>query len=362
KGSCDNPDHSNQSGRMVYVMYTSGSTGKPKGVMLEHRNVANLIHYQLKHTNIDFTKVLQFTTISFDVSFQEIVTTLAAGGQLFLIEKEIRNNIPRLFRLIEKNRIKTLFLPASYLKFVLGQEDYISLLPPDIRHIVTAGEQLVVPDTFREYLRGKKVWLHNHYGPSETHVVTALSMSPDEPHPELPPIGRPIVNTDIYILDKTKKMGVTGAPGELVIGGIQVGRGYWLNETLTRKKFIPNPFAPGERLYRSGDLARWLPDGNIQFLGRIDQQVKIRGFRVELGEVESHLLNNPHIKECVVLTQTGESGESFLCAYLVAAANVTVSRLREHLSQHLPEYMIPSSFTIVETIPLTPNGKIDRKA
>ncbi|MCP4151492.1 MAG: amino acid adenylation domain-containing protein, partial [bacterium] len=361
-GSGDTPNLSGHSGHMVYIMYTSGSTGKPKGVMLEHRNVANLIHYQLKHTNIDFARVLQFTTISFDVSFQEIATTLAAGGQLFLIEKEIRNNIPGLFGLIEKQRIRTLFLPASYLKFVLGQEDYISLLPADVRHIVTAGEQLVVPDAFREYLRTRNVWLHNHYGPSETHVVTALSMSPEGPHPELPSIGRPILNTGIYILDKTKKLQVTGAPGELAIGGIQVGRGYWLNETWTRETFIANPFAPGERLYCSGDLARWLPDGNIQFLGRIDQQVKIRGFRVEPGEIENHLLNIEHIKECAVLVKNSENGEPHLCAYIVAATGVAVSRLRELLARHLPEYMIPTAFTFVETIPLTPNGKIDRKA
>jgi amino acid adenylation domain-containing protein len=358
----------NQAHDMLYVIYTSGSTGIPKAVMLEHRNLVNLMTYTFKHTQIDCSSVLQFATISFDVSFQEIFSTLLSGGKLVLVDSQTRGDIPGLFQVVEKNKIKTLFLPTSFLKFIFTEADYISLIPPGVRHLVTAGEQLVINDMLREYLKKNNVYLHNHYGPSETHVVTALTLDPRGEIPRRPSIGQPIMNTGIYILDKGSQLLPTGVPGELHIGGVQVGRGYLGKAALTGEKFIENPFVEGEKLYNTGDLSRWLPDGNIEFLGRIDQQVKIRGFRVEPGEIENQLLKYEEIKETVVVTKEDKNGDKYLCAYIVPTDETTIEKkpnitgLRESISQTLPDYMIPAYFIYLDNIPLTSNGKLNRRA
>jgi amino acid adenylation domain-containing protein len=356
---------------LCYLIYTSGSTGRPKGVMMEHRNLVNLIKYQYKYTNIDFTRVLQFASIGFDVSFQEIFSTLIAGGTLFLTDKKTRGDVLRLFKVIEENRIKTLFLPASYLKFVFSEESYTGLLPGCVDHIVAAGEQLVVTEESRNYLCLNRVYLHNHYGPSETHVVTTLTPGPGEEIPGLPSIGRPVMNTGIYILDAGYHLQPVNVPGELYIGGRQVCRGYLNNPELTNEKFLrggpggavfSKSAPPGRRrqkIYKTGDLGRWLPDKNIEFLGRIDQQVKIRGFRVEPGEIESLLMKYPDVKEAVVSVREDGSNDRYLCAYIVGAVEVSV--LRKYLSQMLPDYMVPSYFVPMESIPLTANKKVDRK-
>ncbi|NOQ28204.1 MAG: amino acid adenylation domain-containing protein, partial [Bacteroidales bacterium] len=345
---------------ILYVIYTSGSTGNPKGVMLEHRNLVNLI-YNNANTNLVFDRVLQFTSISFDVSFQEIFSTLLSGGQLYLISEDDRQDINKLFELVEKESIETLFLPTSYAKFIFNREKELSTIPESIKHIITAGEQLVVSAAFGRYLQENGVYLHNHYGPTESHVVTTITFSPNEHIPELPSIGKPIQNTSIYILDESKKLQAKGIVGEIYIGGIQIGRGYYENLGLTAEKFIDHPFKAGERLYRTGDIARWLTDGNIEFLGRIDHQVKIRGFRIELGEIESVLLKHENIKESVVLVRE-ENNEKYLCAYIVSKEEQNHEDLRAYLSSQLPDYMLPSYFVELESLPLTTNGKVNRKA
>ncbi|MCX6584872.1 MAG: amino acid adenylation domain-containing protein, partial [Candidatus Aminicenantes bacterium] len=367
KNRNDNQEYCGSGSDLLYVIYTSGSTGKPKGVMLEHRNLVNLIHYQYKNTNIDFNRVLQFTTISFDVSAQEIFSTFLSGGQLYLVDKETRTDIPGLFRLIERDGIKTVFWPVSFLKAIFKEEEYINLIPRCIRHITTAGEQAVISNNLKNYLRERKVYLHNHYGPSETHVATTLTIEPAGAVPELPSIGKPVINTGIYIVDKWGQLSPPGAVGEILIGGVQVGRGYLNRPELTADKFInihhhSSFIIHHSILYRTGDLARRLSDGNIEFLGRIDHQVKIRGFRVEPGEIEGRLAKHPGIKEAVVSVQEEESGDKYLCAYVVPDGEYRLSGLREHLAKELPDYMIPSYFVSVEKIPLTPNGKIDRGA
>jgi amino acid adenylation domain-containing protein len=367
---CCNPVNNVQPGNLLYIIYTSGSTGTPKGVILEHGNLINLIQYQYRHTQIDFSRVLQFTTISFDVSAQEIFSTLLAGGRLTLVNKETLPEVPELFKWVERNQIKTLFLPASFLKFVINEESFIQMLSSSIDHIVTAGEQVVVNQRFKRYLKEKQVYFHNHYGPSEAHVVTAFTMGPSGGIPELPPIGRPVANTQIYILHKQYQPVPLGVPGEIFIGGSQVGRGYLNNPALTADKFhrFYRSYKSygsyiSKRVYRTGDLGRWLLDGNIEFLGRMDHQVKIRGYRVELGEIESRLLNYPGVKEVVVLLRTPpeETKDKYLCAYIVPIGEISREEMREYLSTDLPGYMIPTHFIFLERIPLTPNGKTDRK-
>jgi amino acid adenylation domain-containing protein len=209
---------------LAYALYTSGSTGKPKGLLLEHRNLVNLMNHHFWHTGIDCSRVLQFSTLSFDVSFHEMFSTLLAGGTLYLIARETRTHIPELFAMIERNHIKTLFLPISFLKMVFSEEVYAAAFPGCVSHIQSAGEQVVVTERFRSFLKKNNVCLHNHYGPAETHVVTTFTVDPAKDIPDLPPIGKPIRNTDIYILDKAKHLLPIGVPGELYIAGIQVGR------------------------------------------------------------------------------------------------------------------------------------------
>ncbi|MCU0290187.1 MAG: condensation domain-containing protein, partial [Acidobacteria bacterium] len=243
------------------------------------------------------------------------------------------------------------------------ESHYIEIFPRCIRHIQTAGEQVVISERFAGYLKQHGVYLHNHYGPSETHVVTALTLEPSGEIPQLPSIGKPVANTMIYILDSHMNIQPLGVSGELYIGGIQVGRGYLNNPELTAIKFISvSSVSSVAKIYKTGDLARWLSDGNIEFLGRIDHQIKIRGFRVELGEIENQLLKHIHIKEAVIVINEDAIKDKNLTAYIISSKELLDNELREYLQKKLPDYMIPSYFVRLEKIPLTPNGKIDRKA
>lgn len=359
----DNPPARSGADDLLYVIYTSGTTGRPKGVMLEHRNMINLLHYEYTRTNIDYSdRVLQFTTLSFDVCSQEIWSTLIAGGTLCMIRGEMRREVGDLLDLIKERQIAVLFMPVSFLKFILSEKKYEERFPTCIRHIVTAGEQLVVPEKFREHLRRHNIFLHNHYGPSETHVATAHTIDPAGVIPELPPIGRPIANTRIYILNDALHLQPRNAAGELYIAGECVGRGYYNQPELTSERYLADPFETGSRMYKTGDLARWNEAGELEFLGRLDHQVKIRGFRIELGEIETALLEHPSVKETIVLAKEDVSGGKYLCAYTASPIQASQRELRDHLTGRLPDYMIPSYFVQLDVMPLTPNGKIDRRA
>ncbi|NOU71105.1 amino acid adenylation domain-containing protein [Paenibacillus sp. LMG 31458] len=348
---------------LFYIIYTSGTTGKPKGVMLEHRNMVNLLHHVFRHDKVNYgSTVLQYTTMSFDVCYQEIFSTLCSGGKLYLIDGDTKREVHKLLHLIEEAQIEVLFLPVSFLKFIFNEQEYASGFPSCVRHIITAGEQLVVTNQLRSFLQKNGVYLHNHYGPSETHVVTVFQMEPNGDIPELPSIGRPIANNGIYILNDGLQLQPFGAPGELFIAGDNVGRGYRNNDELTAEKFMQNPFRNGERMYRTGDLARFLPDGNLAFLGRIDHQVKIRGHRIELGEIESQLLNHPSVMAAAVLDRKDAQGGTYLCAYYVSDRPLHSLELRAYLLKELPEYMVPSFFMELDKLPVTPNGKTDRRA
>ncbi|MDW3194574.1 MAG: amino acid adenylation domain-containing protein [Cytophagales bacterium] len=351
----------NVSTDLSYVIYTSGSTGKPKGAMLNHINMTNLLDHQYSEEKVDYGSVLQFTTLSFDASAMEIFSALLKGGKLHLIGKETVQDFSKLLHHVRENEVEAIYMPSSVLNQIFNTKEYMHLVPSTIKHIVTTGEQLIIGDLFKQYLQKNQTYIHNHYGPAETQVVTAYTVSPTEVIPTMPPIGRPIQNTFIYILDKYMQPQPVHVTGELYIGGKQVGEGYIHNETLTAKKFIDNPFVPGDRLYKTGDLARWLPDGNIEFLGRVDQQVKIRGIRIEPGEIESQLNAHDQITESAVITK-GKGGDKYLVAYYVSKEEISPSELRSYLSKKLPAYMMPGHFVHMAEMPFTPSGKLYRKA
>ena len=378
---------------LAYVIYTSGSTGRPKGVAMCHRPLSNLIIWQRESSILPRgARTLQFAPIIFDASFQEIFSTWCSGGTLVLISEQVRVDAFFLLRFLAEQEINRLFLPFVALQQLASVADAQGTVVPTLREIITAGEQLQITRQIANWLtKLQNCILHNHYGPSESHVVTAFTLigSPSD-WPALPPIGRPIANTQIYLLDSQMQQVPEGVPGELYIGGIPLARGYLNRPDLTAERFIPDPNSslPQARLYKTGDLARYLPDGNIEFLGRSDDQVKIRGFRIELGEVEVALAAYPAVRQAVVLAREDVPGYKRIVAYIVPTSQESppqkqskqaqlqaepvsqqqnsidglVLSLRSYLKARLPEYMVPSAFVVLEAFPVTPSGKVDRRA
>ncbi|WP_051319008.1 non-ribosomal peptide synthetase [Chitinimonas koreensis] len=350
--------------QLAYVIYTSGSTGRPKGVAQTWRSLDNLIHWQLRDAAAGAApaRVLQFASISFDVSFQEIWSTLCQGGTLVSLAEERRKELGRLRGYLAEHGVRRAFLPAAVLQQLAGLDDGGAL--PEPCDIVTAGEALQVGDELRGWLRRLPAGrLYNQYGPTETHVVSqhALDCAEADRWPALPPIGRPIANARLYVLDARLEPVPVGVVGELYIAGVGLARGYLARPGLTAEKFLPDPYgAPGARMYRSGDLARRLASGEIDYVGRADRQAKIRGFRIEPGEIESVLQQRAGVREVAVLVREDVPGDKRLVAYLVGEA--TPESLREQLRRRLPEHMVPSQWVVLERMPLTPNGKLDRRA
>jgi surfactin family lipopeptide synthetase A len=339
---------------LAYVIYTSGSTGWPKGVMVEHRNVVNLVAGQRKIYGIDERdRVLQFYSVSFDPSAWLICTTLLSGAALCLIDETILLDRVRFNHFLRDHEISFLSAVPSFLEEVDIEE------ARNLKSIVSGGE--ICSAGLAKRL-GDKLAFYNVYGPTEATVVSSLyHVDPDDIGASVP-IGKPIANYQAYILGAGHQPVPLGVPGELCMAGDGVARGYLNRPALTAEKFADNPFVPGGRMYRTGDLARWRPDGNIEFLGRMDHQVKIRGFRVELGEIESRLLDIESVKEAVVVAREDASGDKYLCAYVVSDEEIPAGELRRALSETLPDYMVPPYFVQLAAWPLTPNGKIDRKA
>ncbi|MBS9386560.1 MAG: amino acid adenylation domain-containing protein [Dolichospermum sp. BR01] len=358
-----------QGHNLGYVIYTSGSTGQPKGVAMNQLALCNLLLWQRQNVTISSgAKTLQFAPISFDVSFQEIFSTWCSGGTLLLIGEQLRREPLAVLGLLQEQAVERLFLPFVGLQQLAEVAIERELVISNLRQIITAGEQLQITPAISQWLSQlTDCTLHNHYGPSESHVVTSFTLTNSvETWPLLPPIGRPIANTQLYILDENLQPVPVGVPGELHIGGVGLARGYLNRPELTQEKFIANPFStyPNSRLYKTGDLARYLPDGNIEYLGRSDNQVKIRGFRIELGEIETVLSQYPHVQASCVIVREDIPGDKRLVAYIVSQKEqrATVSELRSFLTQKLPEYMGPQAFVILDSLPLTPNGKVDRRA
>ncbi|MBD2800265.1 amino acid adenylation domain-containing protein, partial [Xenorhabdus sp. M] len=368
-----NPDAQLQgltSRHLAYVIYTSGSTGLPKGVEMPLAALSNLLQWHRDNPShlSGSGKTLQFAALGFDVAFQEIFTTLCEGGCLVLINEAIRREPHQLLQLIQQKQIDRLFLPYIALQHLAEASGGIEGDFACLAHIVTAGEQLRITPAIRRFLqRTGSCQLHNHYGPTESHVVTAYTLGKNiNQWAILPPIGRPIANTRIYLLDTQGQPVPLGVAGELHIGGAGVARGYLNRPELTAERFIPDPFSatPNARLYKTGDLGRWLPDGNIEYLGRNDFQIKLRGFRIELGEIEARLIQCPEIDEAVVIAREDIPGDKRLVAYLRTQPDIEPepSKLRQQLAQHLADYMLPSAFVVLDAFPLTPNGKLDHKA
>ncbi|OIK22018.1 non-ribosomal peptide synthase/polyketide synthase [Bacillus amyloliquefaciens] len=361
QGEADNLNLSYSENDVMYIIYTSGTTGKPKGVQLEHKTMTNLLAYEKDHTQLRFDRVLQFAAMSFDVCYQEIFSALSSGGTLCIISNEAKRDIRQLNDFVKMHRIQTAFLPTAFLKLLASEKHYFEPFAECVDHIIAAGEQLIVTRMLRDMLVRHHVTLHNHYGPSETHVVTMYTVDPDTDQ-ELQPIGKPISNTEIFILNESGTLQPVGIVGELCISGVSLARGYHNREPLTLEAFVPHPYDKNQRMYKTGDLARYLPDGNIEYAGRMDHQVKIRGYRIELGEVEAALLSLEPVQEAVVLARENADGQSDLYAYFTMEQSLPISQLKEKLADQIPGYMIPSYFIRLEKLPLTSNGKVNRRA
>jgi amino acid adenylation domain-containing protein/FkbH-like protein len=354
---------------LVYVIYTSGSTGRPKGTAMPHAAAFNLIAWHRQDLRAVGRRVLQFAALSFDVAFQEVFSTLCDGGTLVLVDDWVRKDARELLRFLATERVDRWFVPPMMLQSLAESADVDELQSLHLQDVITAGEQLRISKEIRNLFRAlPNCRLHNHYGPTETHVVTALTLdgAPDA-WPALPSIGTPIANTQIRILDESHQPVPLEVPGELFIGGANLARGYLGRPELTTQRFIEDAFgaAPGARLYRTGDLAAWRADGTIEYLGRNDDQIKIRGFRIELGEIEARLSAHEQIREAAVVAREDAPGEKCLVAYVTwrdATKAPDTMELRAHLQALLPEYMVPRAFVSLDTLPLTPSGKLNRRA
>ncbi|WP_345760849.1 amino acid adenylation domain-containing protein, partial [Bacillus sp. PBIB7] len=340
---------------LAYVIYTSGTTGKPKGVMVEHRGLCNLKTYFKENLHMnEHDRVVQFASISFDAAVWEIFSTLFMGGSLYVPNKEVVMDHLAFASYINQNKITTVTLPPSYAMYIEPEQ------VPCLKRLITAGSASTV--ALVEKWKNDVTYI-NAYGPTEDSICsTSLIYDVNTMDLNNIPIGRPIPNHNVYILNTSDQLQPVGVPGELCISGVGLARGYLNRPDLTAEKFVDHPFIPGEKLYRTGDLARWLPEGNIEYLGRIDHQVKIRGYRIEIGEIETALLNLEAVQEAIVVAHENNNGDKALCAYYVASESFAVSEMKEKLSVQMPSYMIPSYFIQLEKMPLTSNGKIDRKA
>ena len=349
---------------LAYVIYTSGSTGKPRGVQLTHGGLVNhgtaaIDLYGLTPSD----RVLQFASISFDIAIEEILPTWFVGGCVIPRGDHVPLTAAEFLHWIESQKITLLDLPTAYWHELVHElADCERRLPESLRMVIVGGEK-ASSSAYSAWLRagGARLRWINTYGPTEASVIaTAYEPDPKKPFPDNLPIGRPIANVRVHVLDSDLKPVPVGEAGELHIGGVGLARGYLNHPELTATKFIPDPFRDGARLYKTGDMVRRLPDGNLEFVGRVDFQVKIRGFRVELGEVEGVLEKHPAVQQAVVIARDASGGKR-LSAYVIAS-KVSATELRDYLKQQLPEYMMPADFVFLETFPFTPNGKVDRRA
>jgi len=343
---------------LAYVIFTSGSTGKPKGVMVHHRALCNFINGIADNICLEKNKtIVSLTTISFDIFFLETILPLTKGMKV-VIANEDEQVIPKLFfNLVARHQVEVMQTTPSRMKLILDEEQGRACLN-NLSHILIGGEALPLP-LLSQLKKVTRAQIYNLYGPTETTVWSTMK---NVTQSEEITIGRPIANTQIYVLDEYLCPVSNGSVGEIFIGGDGVSLGYLHNAGLTKERFLVNPFIPGQIMYRTGDLGRWLKDGEIECLGRNDNQVKLRGFRIELEEIEDCLLEHTAVKEAIVTVREDKAGKKKLFAYLASETRPSNEALRSHILKSLPNYMVPAWFIWLDTIPLTPNGKIDRHA
>jgi len=368
-GSIANPRIVNTSRDLAYVIYTSGSTGKPKGVMVEHRSVVNRLHWMQQAYPIgESDVVLQKTPYYFDVSVWELFWWALQGAKVCFLAPGAEGNPLALIKTIAKRSITVMHFVPSMLSIFL---EYLESRPAEtwnklasVKRVFASGEVLS-PSHVRKFneLWGNRTGarLTNLYGPTETTVDVTYFDCPPKDTPDQIPIGRPIFNTKLYVVRDGQPVAI-GETGELCIAGVGLARGYLNDPSLTAERFVDNPSNPGERMYRTGDLGRWLPDGNVEFLGREDQQVKIRGLRIELGEIEDVVRGFSGVTDCVAVVKKHTEAISLIIAYVTCKPGVNFGELRQHVKKHLPPYMVPNHFERLDRLPLTASGKADRKA
>ena len=346
----------------AYVIFTSGSTGRPKGAMNAHQGIVNRLQWMQQEYQLTAQdRVIQKTPYSFDVSVWEFFWPLMTGATVVVVKPEGHRDASYLAGLIRQERVTVLHFVPSMLHLFLEEPGLDQCT--SVRQVLCSGEALPIDAVDRFFECLPHAQLGNLYGPTEAAVdVTWWACRPHDPR-RIVPIGRPIANTQMHVLDEHLRRLPVGAEGELYIGGVQVGMGYAARPDLTAERFLPDPFNPGGRLYKTGDVGRWLDDGSIEYLGRADHQVKIRGNRIELGEIETQLTSHPQVNRCVVVAREFGPGDVRLVAYIVPNGTPPeAAQVKAHLSAQLPEYMLPQHTVILDTIPLLPNGKIDRKA
>jgi amino acid adenylation domain-containing protein len=360
----------------AYVIYTSGSTGRPKGVVVTHRALANYAAAAVDLYGITpADRVLQFASLSFDASAEEIYPALLGGAPLVLRTEEMLTDAATFFARCAEWGVTVLDLPTAYWHELVAELERGAVRLPEAVRLVIIGGERALPERVAAWRRrvGDGVRLANTYGPTEATVVATLAelqgreeaaTLPDQPLPPVP-IGRPVPNGRVYVLDGEMRPLPVGARGELYVGGAGVARGYLGRPELTAERFVPDPFAaePGARLYRTGDVARWRRAGELEFVGRADEQVKVRGFRIEPGEIEDLLLRHPGVRDAVVAAREDEPGRTRLVGYVVPREQApSAAELRRHLAAELPEYMVPAAFVVLDGLPRTGSGKVDRRA
>jgi amino acid adenylation domain-containing protein len=347
-----------------YVIYTSGSTGQPKGVVQTHRMLYNLIRWDIDKAGLSReSRHLQYSSFSFDSSLHDVYYVFATGGIVHLVNETLRRDFKALQSYILSEGIQTLSMPYAALKALFSDFTAASFAGHQLREVISTGEQLYINGELRRFLEtNPAVRVHNFYGPSETHVVTAASYTCDTDEiPEKASIGYPVSNSYIYVLDNEGALCGIGIDGELYIGGWNLALGYLGREDLTTQRFIADPFRGTGLMYRSGDIGRWDASGNLEYMLRRDDQIKINGYRIEIGEVESAIRSNEEIDEAVVTVHADTDGSRSLLAYYVSHSALSGAELKNWLGKQLPGYMLPSYYIRLEQMPLTTNGKVDKR-
>jgi amino acid adenylation domain-containing protein len=356
---------------IVYLVYTSGSTGRPKGILIEQRSLVNAAYAFInKHRMTERDRLLQFASLSFDVAAEEFFASWLSGSCVVMRPEAVMSHAD-FVSLLQQEEITIVNLPASFwMEWLTAIADKKLEIPSTLRRVVVGNEK-TLEETLAKWQRlmGQQVEWCNAYGPSETTITASnyepASTSSSREEKSTVPIGKPVINVEMYVLDPAQQLVPIGVAGELYIGGAGLARGYHNQPAQTAERFIPHSFSaqPGQRLYRTGDLARYRVDGNVEFLGRVDEQVKIRGYRIEVGEVEAVLAQHASVRESIVVAREDERGSIRLVAYVVSNnGDLQTADLRNYMQQRLAEYMVPSSFMVLEALPRTPNGKIDRRA